>query len=167
MDRLNVFIEEFKKRSKELNIDKRTCDLVKDIYNTIDKDCYVNHLDVCTNMFSIDSYCVLRHFINKNVPMYYQGIFVTTFNKFRKVLGVPTYNNKINEISFIEWHFIAKITFNNFHGVYIGIPIIVKYTGSFHNSDIEWTILSFDNRSIKIIDMILSRSPTKNDFILQ
>lgn len=167
MDRLDVFIEEFKKRSKELNIDYKTRELVTHIYNSIDKDRSVNYLEMSPTLFSIDSYCVLRHRFDDSMPLYNQGIFVSSFEKLRKVLGVPTLQNKINNTSFLEWHIIAKISFNNFHGIYVGIPIVVRYSGFLSNTDLEFSIISFDNRAIRIIDMITVRNPTKNDYIIR
>lgn len=167
MDKLHVFFQEFKKRSKELNIDNKTCQIVTDIYNSIEKDNTVNYLDTYPSVFMLDSYSVLRHHFDKSMPLYNQGIFVTTFNTLRKSLGLPTTNTKIHNISYIEWHLVAKITYNNFNGVYVGIPIVIKYTGDFKIDDMEWTILSFDNRAIKIVDLITIRNPTIKDMIIR
>lgn len=166
MDKLDLFYKEFKKMSKELNLDKKTCDVVNSIYNDVNGNTSVNFLDTNSNIFMIDSYCVLRHSLPKSIPFYFDGIFVTTFNNLRKVFGIPTFNSKIRNTSYIEWHVIVKIAYNSYSGVYVGIPIIIKYSGVFHLSDIEWTIMSGDNRAIQIVDMITCRSPTKNDFIL-
>lgn len=163
MDRLNVFMEEFKKRCKELNLDYKTCELVRHTYNSIEKDRSVSYIEMSPKLFSIDSYNVLRQKIYNCIPLYNQGIFVSSFVKLRKVLGVPTFQNQ----NVLEWHLIARISFNNFNGTYICIPIIVKYSGIIYNSDLEFNILSSDNRAIQIIDMITFRNPTNNDYIVR